>query len=208
MKTSRRMRFWMTALVTALCATAARADNFTIGTPTPAPYTKVQRDFGTPGTFSDTFAFSLPETTSGYFWVFGYNPWWDTAHVGTSQLGFTVADAGGTVRGQGQTPAQLGIGIWSVDPATQAQWLQLALAGWNPDTSVYWSGTLGPGDYTVTISGLAGGTDSLASGVGSGAYIAKFHLPASAVPEPSIGVMVAAGLLLSAVALRRRPRAG
>jgi len=205
--TSRRMRFFMTALAAALCATAASADNFTIGTPTPAPYTKVQRDVGTAGTFSDTYTFSLAESTASYLWVFGFNPWWDTATVGTQQLSLTLADVDGTPLGVGQTPAQLGFSFGTVDPATQIQWAQLAWAGWNPDTSVYWSGTLGPGDYTVTISGLAGGTDSLTSSVGSGAYIAKFHLPASAVPEPSTAAMVAAGLLLSMVALRRRHRA-
>lgn len=193
-----KMRSMLVALGVALLGVGGTAQAYTeaVSTPTPDPYYKAQVSVA-PGAFSDTFTFSLAQAAPGsYLWVFPFNPFWDPA-VTTTGLSLTlVNDASpATVLGTGQTAAQLGINLALLDPAN---YLLLSFTGWTPDASLFWQGDLGPGDYTVSVSGVAG--------AGGGAYIAKFHL--SAVPEPSTWLLALSGVVLAGVVgARRRQRA-
>lgn len=189
----------------ALASSAAHAVDYTVPTPTAAPYYKTDTLIQGVGAFSDTFSFDvLADDSSSFIWVLPYSgPGLSVLWHDTTSVELKLFDAGNLVTpiGIGQTAAQLGINLYA-DPATAAYALFLASQGFNPAKSLFWSGSLDAGSYKATVSGVAGGILSPAFG-GGGAYIAKFSIPP--VPEPSSMALAVAGLGAIGLILRRRP---
>jgi hypothetical protein len=182
------------ALLTATALVgAAHADaNYTVFAPTVEPYERFQ-NFVAPGNFSDSFDFTLNQASSGYIWLFARQDAW---------FGFNAVE---------NTTA---VTLTLVNNDTEKEWfgvllptvkgyvsvfspgaLDLTIAGFDPNKSLYLGGDFTAGHYTAFVEGLA-------NGINGSSYIAKFSLTPT-VPEPSDALMMALGLGGIALAVRR-----
>lgn len=181
------------ALLTAsVLATAAHADaNYTVLTPTAEPYTKFQNFVG-PGSFTDSFNFTLQSPIDGYLWLFPkQNAWLGSSADNITGATFTLVnnDAETQVDGVLYPAAKGPVSIFT--PGV----LGLIAAGFDPNQSLYISGTFAPGNYSALVSGLATGSQG-------GSYVVKFNL--APVPEAGTSLMMLLGLAGVAAAVKRR----
>jgi len=186
----------------ALCGMAvsisAWADQtYQVAVPTLEPYTRFENHVA-PGSFTDSFEFSLDAQTDGYIWLFARQDAWlgfnlvENTEAVTLTLRNELTEKTWTASLYPQVNGQVSLFTPGV--------LSLVAAGFDPNKSLYLSGSFGPGNYVATISGLA-------TGSAGSSYIAKFSLP-QAVPEPQTrALMLLGGVMVGVVARRQRRRA-
>lgn len=188
-----------TLLASLSIASAAWADaSYTLDLPTADPYTKLTNHVDT-GSFTDAINFTLDDTETGYIWLFAReNAWFGYSALNNiSEVTLTLVNNTTEKEWSGVLyPTVNGTVSWFAPGVAE-----LVVVGFDPNNSLYLSGTFGAGDYSVFISGVATGTQG-------GDYITKFSFTPTAVPEASTAAMLAVGLVgLTGVALRRRQRA-
>lgn len=177
----------------ALSASALADQTYQVAVPTLEPYTRFENHVAA-GSFSDSFEFSLDTATEGYIWLFARQDAW----FGFSEVENTQA-VSLTLRNE--LTEQSWTGALYPQEHGQVSWFAsgvfpLVVAGFDPNKSLYLSGTFGPGNYVATVSGIANGS------AGS-SYIAKFSLP-QAIPEPQTWALMMLGGVAVVVAVRRQ----
>lgn len=186
------MRLLTSALALVMGASAAMADTaYSLDVPTAAPYTRID-GHADAGSFTDTVSFTLDADHSGYVWLFARQDWFfsNLDAIQGATLSLTNETTGQTWLAQNYALSQGGASY--LDGGT----LNLALAGLDPNKSLYLSGDFGAGAYSATISGVA-------TGLNGGTYVAKFSVT-PAVPEPGTVALMGLGLAGLMVAHRRQ----
>lgn len=186
----------------AMCGVAvsvsAWADqSYQVATPTIEPYTRFENHVAA-GSFTDTFGFSLSSATEGYLWLFARQDAWFGFNLveNTRSVSLTLRNESTQDSWSGVLYPQAEGHVSWLTPGV----LPMVAAGFDPNKSLYLSGTFGPGNYVATISGLA-------TGSAGSSYIAKFSLP-QPVPEPQTwALMLLGGAALAAGVRRQRQRA-
>lgn len=187
-------RFCSLALCGVAVSVSAWADQtYQVAVPTVEPYTRFENHVAA-GSFTDSFEFSLSSATEGYIWLFarqdawfGFNLVENTKSVSLTLRNESTEDTW-TALLYPQEHGQVSL----LTPGV----LSLVAVGFDPNKSLYLSGTFGPGHYVATISGLA-------TGSAGSSYIAKFSLP-QAVPEPQTWALMLLGGAALAVGVRRQ----
>lgn len=184
------------ALLSALTlATAASADQqYDVTTPTDAPYTRFEHQV-VPGSFVDTFDFLLSITSPGYIWLFPrQDAWFGFDKVeNTANVSLVLRNNDTGVQYIGRLFHEVDRTVGWFEPGV----MSMVVSGFDPNKSLYLTGTFDAGSYTATISGLATGSAGTS-------YIAKFAFT-EAVPEPTTTAMMLLGLgAIGWVAARRR----
>ncbi len=182
------------ALLTATALVgAAHADaSYTVFAPTVEPYERFQ-NFVAPGSFSDSFSFTLNQASTGYIWLFARQDAWFgfNAFENTKDVTLTLVNNDTEKEWSGVLLPSVKGTVSLLTPGA----LDLTIAGFDPNKSLYLGGDFTAGNYTAFVSGLA-------TGLNGSSYIAKFSLTPS-VPEPSDALMMALGLGGIALAVRR-----
>jgi MYXO-CTERM domain-containing protein len=192
------MRPLATLLASLSITSAAWADaSYTLNLPTADPYTKLTTHVNK-GSFTDAINFTLDDTETGYVWLFAReNAWFGyTALNNISEVPLPLVNNTTEKEWSGVLyPTVKGTVSWFTPGVAE-----LVTVGFDPNNSLYLSGTFGAGDYSVCVSGVA-------TGAQGGDYITKFSFTPSAVPEAGTSAMMAVGLVgLIGGARRRRQR--
>lgn len=189
-------RFSSIVLCVAAFSSPSWADQaYQVAIPTVEPYTRFENHVA-PGSFTDRFEFSLDSATNGYLWLFArQDAWFGFNLVENTQLvTLTLRNVSTQDTWTGSLyPQQHGQVSW-LTPGV----MPMVASGFDPNKSLYLSGTFGAGQYVATISGLA-------TGSAGSSYIAKFSLP-QPVPEPQTWALMLLGGGLLAMVVRRQRR--
>jgi hypothetical protein len=185
-----------TALAAALVfVSAAHADNsYTVLTPTAEPYQRFT-NFVAPGSFQDTFNFSVTEASDSYIWLFPRQDAWlgfDKVE-NTSDVTLTLVNNDTEKEWTGVLYPQVKGTVPIFTPGV----LALVANGFDPNKSLYVETPLTPGHYSAFVSGLA-------TGSAGSSYIAKFSVSTIAVPEAGSGLLMTLGLVGVVATMRRR----
>ncbi len=176
----------------ALSVTAQANSDYTVLTPTSAPYTRFDNNVGQ-GQFTDTFNFILDQASTGFIWLFARQDAWIgfdfIQNTKSVKLTLLNNDTGFQQSGQLFATAHGYVPIWAPDA------LALTMNGLDPNRSLIVDGGFDAGHYTASIEGLATGTEGLY-------YVAKFSFTPG-VPESSAALMMAMGLAGVVLSVRR-----
>jgi hypothetical protein len=147
-----------------------------------------------PGSFADTYRFSLSQATTGYLWLFARQEAWFGFNLteNTERVSLTLRnDSTQALYNAVLYPTTEGV-VSVFTPGV----LPMVVSGFDPNRSLYLAGTFGPGSYTATVAGLA-------TGSAGSSYILKVNMP-GVVPEPGTLGLLALGLGGLAWVARRR----
>lgn len=178
-----------------LAGSAWANTSYTVSIPTADPYTRFENHVAQ-GEFSDSFNFTLNAPTSGYIWLFarqdawfGFNQVEDTEGVSLVLVNNrTEREYRAVLFPEAQRTVSL------LEPGV----MDMVVAGFDPNKSLFLSGDFAAGDYSAFVSGTA-------TGSAGSSYIAKFSF-AQPVPEPSSMALMLLGL--GAVAWATHARSG
>ncbi len=187
-------RFCSLALCGVAVSVSAWADQtYQVAVPTVEPYTRFENHVAA-GSFTDKFEFSLNAATEGYIWLFARQDAWFGFNLveNTQAVSLTLRN---------ETTQDSWSGVLYPQAEGHVSWLTpgvlpMVTSGFDPNKSLYLSGTFGPGNYVATISGLA-------TGSAGSSYIAKFSLP-QPIPEPQTWALMLLGGSVLAVGVRRQ----
>lgn len=179
-----RTRSAITWLMASTLSSLALANaNYTVSTPTQAPYERFENSVS-PGSFTDTFDFTLTQASSGYIWLFARQDAWFGFNTVENTQGIKLTLVNNSTETQ-----QFGVlypQARETVPFYAPGFLSLAVSGFDPNRSLIIDGNFAPGRYTALVEGIA-------TGSAGSSYIAKFALT-PAVPENGTALMMALGV--------------
>lgn len=189
MRTSSAIAF---LLATTLASAAQANTSYSVYAPTTEPYQRFENKVD-PGAFSDTFSFTLDQSTKGYIWLFARQDAWFgfDAIENTQSIKLTLVNNSTETQQFGVLYPQARETV----PFYAPGFLSLAIGGFDPNRSLFIDGDFAPGQYTALIEGIA-------TGSAGSSYIAKFALTPS-VPENGTSLMMALGLAGVVLSTRR-----
>lgn len=180
-----------TLLAASAVMSAAHATSYSVSVPTTEPYTRFE-NFVTTGDFNDSFNFTLSSVYEGYLWLFPQQDAWFTAAAdNTKGVTLTLVN--------NDTETEYTAVLYPTAKGTVSLWepgvLPLVINGFDPNKSLYLSGSFEPGNYSALISGTATGSQG-------GNYVLKLSL--QPVPEPATFALMGVGLVGIGLLSRRK----